>query len=299
MNFPGKFVDRIMPDKLHQISLSFLADKLSKQFGGTACNIGYTLKLLGIEPLIVSSAGNDFAPYKEHLQKYSISTKHIPEFQEVPTGSYHVVTDQNDNQIAAFYAGPMEHNQELSLDDILEPIRLVVVSPHDHNAMMKHVSECITKKIPYLFDPAFQIDHFSKTELLRGISGATILIGNDYEMALIEKKTGLVKKDLLKLVPIVITTLGANGSWVETMSESLRIPPAKPINTSDPTGAGDAYRAGFVAGFLRGLSLSVCGRMGSVASVYTVETYGTQTHTFTKKEFAKRYQENFGEKLNL
>lgn len=325
MDFPGKFADRIMPDKIHQLSLSFLVDRMEKQFGGTAGNIAYTLQLLGVQPLILSTAGNDFAPYKKFLKQHKIETRSIVERKDVATGTYFVVTDKDDNQIGAFYEGAMKYNKELSLLSFRprfnrgrNPVGILklkgisrlslkvdprddrnnsftIIAPNDPVAMKRYVKECQGLHIPYLYDPAFQIDHFTSTDLTDGISQADIVIGNDYEISLIEKKTHLTHKELLQLAPIVITTLGSQGSLIETREKSLQIKPAKVRNTSDPTGAGDAYRAGFLAGFLRGFDLKACGQMGNVSAAYTVEKYGTQTHTFTKEEFIKRYEENYEE----
>ncbi len=316
MDFSGKFADRIMPDKIHKISLSFLVDKLSKQFGGTAGNIAYTLKLLGTEPTILAPAGNDFTPYKTFLIKHKISTKYIKEHADVPTSSYFVVTDKDDNQIGSFYIGAMKYAKELS--PLSFPRKressFVVLAPTDPEAMKKYVKECRKLKLRYLYDPAFQIATFTPDELREGIEGAEILIGNDYEIALIEERVGISHEELCVMVPIVITTLGNKGSTIETRRESIHIKPAKPKNVSDPTGAGDAYRAGFLAGYLRfslarsllarltavtADELQMCGQMGSVAAVYTVETYGTQTHSFTSKEFIKRYRENYGSEIVL
>lgn len=313
MDFPGRFADRIMADNIHKISLSFLVDKLSKQFGGTAGNIAYTLKLLGVEPFILSAAGNDFAPYKKFLISKRISTTHIKEYKDVSTGSYFVITDKDDNQIGSFYAGAMKYAKELSLT----PGDFVVIAPNDPKAMKQYVKECRKNNFSYLYDPAFQIGNFTADELREGIEGAKILIGNDYEIDLIQDKLGITHEDLRVCGPIVVTTLGPKGSVIETRYESIGIKPAKPKNTSDPTGAGDAYRAGFLAGYLRALNsrpgleagalrpglsgddLQVCGQMGSVAAVYTVEQYGTQTHSFTKKEFCARYRENCGQAITL
>ncbi|MDP1722674.1 MAG: PfkB family carbohydrate kinase [Candidatus Gottesmanbacteria bacterium] len=340
MDFPGRFADRIMPDNIHKLSLSFLVDKLSKQFGGVAGNIAYTLKLLGVDPLIVACVGNDFAPYKTHLNDHQLSTKWIKEFKNESCSLYSVVTDQDDNQIGSYFVGAMKHAKELSLQDIvlrgktMSYENFVVISPTDPKAMIKYVKECRSLKIRYLYDPAFQIATFSPEELKEGITGAALFIGNDYEISLVENRLGISHDELLAMAPVVITTLGAKGSIIETRKEAIHVAPAKPKNTSDPTGAGDAYRGGFLAGYIKALGtrpglevrqlsvspgtklhtlgtrpgleatlsadeLLVCGQMGSVAAVYTVETYGTQTHAFTKKEFAARYKANFGLPISL
>ncbi len=294
MDFSGRFADRIMPDKIHKISLAPLVETYHKQFGGTAGNIAYTLKLLDVEPFIISAAGNDFAPYKTFIKKHKISPKYIKEYKDEVTGTFFVVTDQDDSQIGAFYMGATKYANQLSLEHVKETIDFVVLAPTEPTAMKKYVKECQKHKLSYLYDPAFQIAQFSPEELREGITGAQILISNDYEMSLMEQKLEISHEELRVMVPMVITTLGSKGSIIETRKESIHIKPAKPKNTSDPTGAGDAFRAGFIAGYLRGFDLVTCGQMGSTAAVYTVETYGTQTHTFTKKDFVKRYRENFG-----
>ncbi len=299
MDFSGKFADRIMPDKIHKISLAPLVETFHKQFGGTAGNIAYTLKLFSVEPLIISAAGNDFAPYQAFIKKHKIPIKYIKEYKDEVTGTFFVVTDQDDNQIGAFYMGATKYANQLSLEQVKETIDFVVLAPTQPSAMKKYVKECQKHKFPYLYDPAFQIAQFTPEELREGITGAQMLIGNDYEIALIEQKLEISHEELRVMAPVVITTLGSKGSIIETRRESMHVAPAKPKNTSDPTGAGDAFRAGFIAGYLRGFDLVTCGQMGSTAAVYTVETYGTQTHMFTKKDFVKRYQENFGVPLRL
>lgn len=299
MNFSGTFTDRIMEDKIHTISLSFLVDTLKKQHGGTAGNIAYSSKLLGITPYIFSPAGNDFAPYKKFLKTHRISTKYIPEYDDVPMSSYFVVTDKANNQIGSFYTGAINYATKHSLKNVKEKKDFVIIAPTNPKAMTQAVKECQALKLPYLYDPAFQIATFTPEELREGISKATILIGNDYEIGLIEERLEITHDDLIASVPILITTLGNKGSIIETRTESIHIKPAKIHNDSDPTGAGDAYRAGFVAGYLRKFPLEVCGQMGSVAAAYTVELYGTQTHRYSKKEFIKRYQENYEKTIKL
>ena len=327
MNFSGRFADRIMPDKIHALSLSFLVDRLSKQFGGTAGNIAYSLKLLGVEPTILAPAGGDFVPYQRFLESKKISTKHIAIHKDVSTSAYFVMTDKEDNQIGSFFTGATKYAKDLSIGavkdsgnrrDSRNQSLFAVLAPTDPTAMKKYVRECRSLKLLYLYDPAFQIATLTADELRDGITGSQILIGNDYEIALIEKKLEISHEELVLMVPILITTLGSKGSVIETRHDAIHVRPATPQNDSDPTGAGDAYRAGFVAGYLRyarfpeskkfgfresalvtGDELLICGQMGSVAAVYTVEQYGTQTHTFTKKEFLKRYRDNFGSNITL
>lgn len=299
MDFSGRFADRIMPEKIHVLSLSFLVEHLSKQFGGTAGNVAHTLKLLGLDPLILAPVGNDFDPYQKFLETNNIQITHIVKHANVSTSAYFVMTDKTDNQIGAFFVGATKYAKDLSVGDALSSENFVILAPTDPEAMKKYVKECRARGLPYLYDPAFQTATFTAEELREGIEGAQILIGNDYEIALMKEKLEISHEELIMMVPILITTLGGKGSIIETRHDSIGVAAAKPKNMSDPTGAGDAYRAGFLAGYLRKFPLEVCGQMGSVAAVYTVEKYGTQTHTFTKKEFIKRYEENFGEDLRL
>ncbi len=317
MDFPGRFADRIMPDKIHVLSLSFLVDKMTKNVGACATNLAYTFKLLGGDPLIVSSAGKDFHDAKQFFIKHKISIKGIHVFHDDYCCSYHVVTDQDDNQIGAFHMGAQKHNKELSLlamkglafQKKARPLEnFVTIGPTDPVAMSKYVDECHELKLSYLYDPAFQIADFTPEELRKGLSGAAIAIGNDYEIALMEKRLGISHEKIVALVPILITTLGPKGSVIESGKDAMHIQPAKITKVVDPTGAGDAYRAGFLAGYL-GVSrgdlakarpplikiqdLVICGQMGSVAAAYAIEHYGTVAHHFTKKEFEKRYSYNY------
>jgi len=305
MDFPGFFADRVMPDKIHSLSLSFLVDKLHKEFGGTAGNIAYSLKLLGMEPVILSTAGNDFEPYRKFLDRYGIKTDGIININKTPTGTYFCVTDKNDNQIGAFYKGAAKYTHTISLKDYvnkrnIEPEKLfAVLSATDPKATMQFVNDVKNLGISYLFDPSFNISDFSDSDLAWAIEGSAILIGNDYEISLIEKKLGISHEELIIMTKILITTLGPKGSIIETRNDSIFIKPAKARSVKDPTGAGDAYRAGFIAGYLRKLDLATAGLMGSILAVYTVEKYGTVTHNFTIEDFNQRFKDNFGQDLLL
>jgi len=300
MNYLGKFSDRINPAKIHQISLSFLVEKMQKLMGGTAGNIAYTLRLLGLKPVILAAAGNDFGPYHKLLNLRSINTRYIKRYKNITTGMYFVITDQTDNQIGAFYAGSNNFNKKLHLPKINNSF--LMIAANDPAAMKKYVAEAMKYKYKYMYDPAFQVGGMPKTDLASGIKNAVITIGNDYEVDLMQKRLNMTHRELVKTAKILITTLGENGSVIETAvpkPQKILIKRAQPKNTTDPTGAGDAYRAGFLAGFLRGFPLRICGQMGSTAAVYTVEKYGTITHFFTKAEFVRRYKRNFGERLIL
>lgn len=297
MDYPGKFADHIMPDKIHQINLSFLVNTLSKQRGGTAGNIAYNLALLKTPVSILSVAGVDFLDYAKFLQKTGVDISQIKTIENNLTSSCFIMTDKSDNQITAFYPGAMDHTHKLSLEKI--NTNFVVISPNNPQAMVKFAAECQKSHTPYMLDPGMQLPALSPEDLQNMIKGATILIGNDYEIALLSDKLQVTRDKLLDQVKILITTLGEKGSTIQTKDQTLQIAAAKPTVVADPTGAGDAYRGGFLAGFLKGLDLQICGQMGSVASCYTVEKYGTTNHKFEIYEFKERYEENFGEDLKL
>ncbi len=299
MDFPGKFAEHIDPSKLHILNISFLVESLKKERGGNSGNIAYTLSLLGVASGILSNAGDDFEPYAKFLKQHNIGIKNIKILPGESTATAVIMTDQSDNQISAFYPGAMKQNINLSLKSINPKPDFVIITPDLPEAMSKFALECKELSIPYLYDPGMQLPRLSDSQLSEGISGAQILIGNDYEMGMILKRLKLFEEDLVNRVGILITTLGERGSLIRTSDMKLQIPSAKPDEVVDPTGAGDAYRSGFLAGFLRGLDLKVCGQIGSIASCYAIEKYGTTNHTFTIEEFSKRYQENFGEELNL
>ncbi len=295
MDFEGKFSDHIMPDKIHQINLSFLVNTLNKQKGGTAGNIAYNLALLNTPVSILGAAGSDFADYQKFLEDTGVDISAIKTVND-STSSAFIMTDQSDNQITGFYPGAMRENAHLSIEGNPE---MVVISPNDPVAMVNFAKQCQSSNIPYMMDPGMQLPALDVENLKNMINGATILIGNDYEIALLKEKTALSDENLLEQVKILITTLGENGSTIQSGAESIQIAAAKPTEVADPTGAGDAYRSGFLAGYSRKFDLKVCGLMGSVTSCYAVEKYGTTNHKFSLAEFSQRYRENFGEEINL
>lgn len=299
MDFPGTFEEHILPEKLKTLSVSFLVHTLNKNFGGNAGNIAYNLTLLGNDPIILSSAGKDFAPYKKWFLKNNITTAFINEVRSKYTGNFFVITDKNDCQIAGFYPGAMAQDLKLSIKKIQPKPEFAVISPTMPQAMTRFIRECKNLGISYLFNPAQQLVRLNKEQLMTGVDGAEILMINDYELEVLFRKTGLDRPRLKKMVKVIITTLGNKGSIIETVAGSTKVKAAKPSKVVDPTGAGDAYVAGFLTGYLKGYDLKVCGQMGGTAAVYAIEVYGTQNHKFTKSSFVKRYRQNFKDKLKL
>ena len=299
MDFPGKFSDYILPDKIHNLNVAFGIDSIQDNFGGTAGNIAHNLALLQEQPVIFSTAGNDFEKYKNWLELKNIDTSKIVIVKEVPTATAYITTDQSDNQITGFFMGAMKTPAEnISVED-LKDARLAIVSPGNKKDMGQFSPFYKKNEMWYIFDPGQPVPSFNPQELSECIMGAWALIANDYEISFILEKTKLTKKEILKHCEVVITTLGEKGSSIELQKERYEIPVAKPNSVLDPTGAGDAYRAGLIKGIANSLSWEVCGRLGAVVSAYTVEKYGTQTHEFTLEEVKNRYRENFGEEIDI
>lgn len=300
MDFPGKFSDHIIPEKVHILNVSFLVEELRKGFGGTAGNIAYTLSLLGIRCGVMGVVGEDFATYREFLEKNEVDTSYVKVVNNLYTSTAFGITDSLDNQIWGFSSGADMLSEHLSIYDVERKIDFGIVAPHNPRAMAKFAKEYQQLKIPYMFDPGMQLPWLTAGELQEAFKGTKIIIGNDYEITLMGKKTGIVNLEkLVQQEKIIITTLGDKGSRIVTNGEVILIKAARVRSTFDPAGAGDAYRAGFITGFMRGFPLKTCGQMGSVAAVYTVEKYGTTTHTFTIGEFCRRYKENFEEEIKL
>lgn len=295
MTMPGRFSDYLQPEKLHILNVSFLMDTFSRHFGGTGGNQAYSLALFGLKPKLAATVGTDFGSYRTHLIKAGVDLTLVKKIKD-KTATGFAMTDQDNNQVWGFYAGAMKRANSLSLAGKLTSQDLLAITPNDPRAMINYVNQAVSAGTAYLFDPAVQIPRFSKEQLRRGVSHARVVIGNDYEIALLLKISGLTQKEILEH-SILISTGGAKGSLIITGQEKMLIPIAKAKSVADPTGAGDAYRAGFLAGYLKNLPLPVCGRMGALCAAYSVERYGTQTHHFTLAQFKKRYKLNFGHEL--
>lgn len=301
MNFPDSFKNHIMPEQLHILNVSFAVDKLERSWGGTAGNIAYTIKMLGGEPLLLSVLGKDSKEYLEHFEKYGIKTEYIAINKKQMTASAYITTDADDNQITAFYGGPLGEAAQKNLSEILkEKVSIALISPTAKDAMAKHLKEAKEMGIKTVFDPGQQITSFTDIELKKMVSQADFVIGNDYEIKLLQERTGWSEKEILQNCKYLITTLGEKGSVIKTADgETIEAGTCAPLSADDPTGAGDAYRAGFFFAFEKEMDLKVCAQVGATAASYSIETYGTQSHNFTKDEFCERYQKAFGDILEI
>ena len=300
MTFPGRFVEHILPEKLHVLSVSFLVDSMQRRRGGCAANIAYNLALLGHRPRIMGTVGQDFAEYRAWLEAQGVDTSGIVEIPDEFTASFFVNTDQDNNQIASFYTGAMSRAAELSFHDVdHEDIELVIVSPNDPRAMVRYARECQELSIPYIYDPSQQIVRLDGQALLEGTQGAQLLIANEYEFEMLKNKMGLNDSDLLALGPTTIVTKGEQGSVIFDAGEVIEIPPAPPREIAEPTGVGDAYRAGIITGMTRGYSWETTGRIASLLATYALECDGPQEHCFTLPEFVARYRATFGDAPEL
>ena len=298
MTFPGYFEEQILPDRLKSISLSFLVDSMTRQRGGTAPNIAYSLALLGGRPKLMATVGEDFGEYRAWLESKGVDTSLVRVIRGKFTASFFATTDKVNAQIASFYPGAMAHAAELSFKEIEKP-DLVIISPNDPTAMTTYAAECRALGIPYLYDPSQQVLCLSGDELRRDMHGAYFLFVNDYEYGLIEKKTGLRLQDILEMVSVLVVTRGEHGATIYAEGSEIEVPvyPARQI--LDPTGVGDAFRGGFVAGWQRGFDWQLCGQMGALAATYCIEQTGTQNHAYTRSEFVQRFRQVFDDQGRL
>ncbi len=295
MRFPGRFEEHILPDRLDRLSVSFLVDRMRRSYGGVGANIAYTLALLGERPLLVGAVGQDFGEYRAWLESKGVDTSGVLVKEDDFTASFFVSTDLSGNQIASFYVGAMDSADEISLHRLgIGPDDIVVVSPDKPEAMLLHAREAKEAGARLIFDPSQQIPRLSGEQLAEAVQGAFALTVNEYEYALLQGKTGMNDEDLGEAAQVVLVTMGERGSEIHIAGDCLRVPCAPPAGLIDPTGVGDAYRAGLIKGLARGLGWDACGRMGSVAASYALEQSGTQEHQFSPEEFAARYAEVFG-----
>ena len=297
MDFPGKFSDYILPDKIHVLNVCFNVNGLVEKFGGTAGNIAFSLSLLNERPFIIAAIGKDYRNYFEWLQKNNISVDGIKIIPEEFTAGAYITTDMSDNQITGFNPGAMKYPSGYTFEKAKPNGSIVLIAPGNIEDMTGYARTCRDGKIPYICDPGQSLTKWDKQTLTEWLDGALLLITNDYELEVIMKITGLDRKGLLALAGTIITTLGEKGSVIVSGDSEVPVPAAKAGKVVDPTGAGDAYRAGLLKGIVSGKDLPAAAKIGAVAAVYAIEKYGTQEHRFTYDEFAERYRENFGENL--
>jgi len=292
MSFPGKFTDHFLPEHMNRVSLSFLVDSMDKRRGGCAPNIAYTLALLGERPLLMATAGEDFGEYREWLDAAGIDTSQTLQVEGKFCASFFCSTDVDNNQIASFYTGAMADAGQLSFRSV-HGCGLAIIAPNDPGAMVQYAEECRTIGIPFIFDPGQQCARMSGEDLRNGLTGAAVVIVNDYELELLRQKTGLSEADILKLAKALIITRGELGSSVVTADAWMDVAAVAPHRIVDPTGVGDAYRGGFMKGMALDLPYETCARMGSVAATYALEHLGGLSHAYTWEEFKQRYQQHF------
>jgi adenosine kinase len=288
MDFPGRFSDHILPEKIHVLNVCFQVDGMKEKFGGTAGNIGYSLALMGEKPRISATIGRDYHRYLDWLAKNGISAENIRVIEDEFTASAYITTDRADNQITGFNPGAMKYSSSLDFDRLNPKETIMIVSPGNLEDMVNYPRACKAKGIDYIFDPGQSLPMLDAKDLIQAIEGSRVLISNDYELDLIMSKTGLDRQSLLGRTRTIIVTLGAAGSKVFTPDREITIPPVTPRKVEDPTGAGDAYRGGLLSGLAKGRDIEHCARMGSVCASFAVECYGTQEYTFSAQEFNER-----------
>ncbi|MDH3692865.1 MAG: carbohydrate kinase family protein [Gammaproteobacteria bacterium] len=297
MVFPDSFKNHILPEKVHILNVSFLVPTMRREFGGCAGNIAYNLNLLGGEALPMGTVGADFEPYATWMDQCGTSRRHVTVIAQSYTAQAFITTDMDDNQINAFHPGAMSESHRNKVCDA-EDVALGIVSPDGRDGMIDHARQFAEAGIPFVFDPGQGLPMFEEAELDRFIDQATYVTVNDYESELLQKKSGRSIEQIASRGKALIVTKGAQGSEIYTDGQLIHIPVAKTGAQVDPTGCGDAYRAGLLCGIAQGLDWETTGRMASLMGAIKIESHGTQNHTFTQSEFADRFRESFGRDLS-
>ena len=293
MVFHDKFKNHILPEKVHILNVSFLVPVMRREYGGCAGNIAYNLNLLGEEPLTMAVVGHDFEPYSQWMSQNGLSSEFIFSMDNQYTGQAYITTDEDGNQITAFHPGAMSfsHLNSIPVD---RDISIGIVSPDGKIGMQLHAEQFVELDIPFIFDPGQGMPLFNGAELLKFIDQATWITLNDYESELMQERTGLSLEQMAERVEALIITLGSNGYKIYTKWECITIPSAKPKALLDPTGCGDAYRAGLLYGLMNELDWETTGRIASLMGAIKIEHHGTQNHSLDMEDFKQRYHENFG-----
>jgi adenosine kinase len=297
MVFQGRFKEHILPDRIHMLNVSFLVPGLRRNFGGCAGNIAYNLRLLGGEGLVMATVGHDFAPYRRWLAEQGINIAHLREIGGEFTAQAYITTDLDDNQITAFHPGAMNHAHLNRVADAGPGVSLGLVSPDGRQGMIEHAAQFAAAGIPFMFDPGQGLPMFSGDELKDFIAKAAYVAVNDYEGSLLSERTGWSAKEIAKRVKALIVTRGSEGSWIYAGGKRIDVPVARAAQLADPTGCGDAYRAGLLYGLQKGFDWETTGRIASLAGAIKMEHHGTQQHRFTMSDFAARFRGEFGRDL--
>lgn len=298
MVYSGRFKNEIMPDKVHMLNVSFLVPEMRREFGGCAGNIAYNLGLLGGDGLAMGTVGKDFDSYAAWMDQHGIARDYLKQIDSVYTAQAYITTDLDDNQITAFHPGAMNsaHEQQVPTDG---SVSLGIVSPDGREGMLQHAEQFSEAGIPFIFDPGQGLPMFNGDELSRLIDLASYVAVNDYESEMLRDRTGLSLEEVTSRVDAYIVTSGPHGSRIHTKAGNVDIPAAQPQSLADPTGCGDAYRAGLIYGLQKGLNWETTGRIASLMGALKIERPGTQNHAFTHDEFAERYEAAFGAALKL
>jgi adenosine kinase len=293
MVFRDRFKNHILPDQLHILNVAFLVPDMRREFGGCAGNIGYSLAMLGGEPLIMAVVGEDYQPYAQRLQQLELSQQHIRRIGGTFTAQAFITTDLDDNQITAFHPGAMNHSHENHVYEARD-VRLGIVAPDGREGMLQHAQEFYAAGIPYVFDPGQGLPMFRGEELLEFVRMADYVIVNDYECRMLQERAGRTVEQLAKQVKAFVVTFGARGSVIHTGGRQIEIPCVKVEKVVDPTGCGDAFRAGLLYGIAAGMDWPLAGRLASLLGAIKIASRGGQNHQFTRDEIAVRFRETFG-----
>jgi len=296
MVFEDSFKNHILPDKIHILNVAFLVPKLRREFGGCATNIAYNLKLLGGDPLPMATVGQDFGPYAQWMKQCGVRQDHIRVLDDVFTAQAFITTDLDDNQITAFHPGAMNHSELNKVSDA-KGVKIGMVSPDGRAGMIEHAEQFAAAGIPFIFDPGQGMPMFNGDDLRKFVKECTWVTVNDYEWQLLKDRTGWDVKDVVERTDALIVTRGGAGSSIFTSDAEYEIPSAKPAEVSDPTGCGDAYRAGLLYGLANELDWETTGRIASLMGSIKIEQHGTQNHSFTRDEFSKKFKAAFGRSL--
>jgi adenosine kinase len=296
MVFEGKFRDHILPDRLHVLNVAFLVPSMRRNFGGCAGNIAYNLHLLGGEGLIMATVGHDFAPYAQWLEQSGLPQTHVRVVADQFTAQAYITTDLENNQITAFHPGAMNYSHLNRVSDSTG-IRIGIVAPDGRQGMLEHAEQFAAAGVPFVFDPGQGLPMFGEAELRDFIERASWVAVNDYEASLLAERSGWSLEKIAKQVRALIVTRGAEGSWIHADGQRLEIPVAKTARVADPTGCGDAYRAGLLFGLERGFDWHTTGRVAALLAAIKIEQHGTQQHRCSLDEFRERFRMDFGYSL--